>query len=294
MAAGAYVLLGVVLAVALGVVWTDLFTHVLFAPALLQGKRVVVCGASMGIGEQIAYQYAQYNTSLVLIARKKAALEHVAARCLELGATRVDIFVADMGVESAVEEAITGAIATLGGIDVLVLNHLYPYFASWLNHTHAEAMQQLKSSLAVNVVSYISAATLALPHLLESQGSIIVVSSATGKVGAPYVAPYSASKHALHGFFDSLRQDLVLAGKRISITISVLGPIQTDNARNNTKGYLDHLSWYPASECASSVVKAGAIGMPESYYPSFLYIMSLINGVSPSIAQYLFRMSYQA
>ncbi len=64
MAAGTYVLLGVVLAVALGVVWTDLCTHVLFAPALLQGKRVVVCGASMGIGEQIAYQYAQYNTSV--------------------------------------------------------------------------------------------------------------------------------------------------------------------------------------------------------------------------------------
>ena len=71
----------------------------------------------------------------------------------------------------------------------------------------------------------------------------------------PRVAPYSATKHALHGFFNSLRHELAERGSNVSLTIAVLGSIDTDTARLNTKGAIDHLPKHTSLDTAIAIVK---------------------------------------
>ena len=95
---------------------------------------------------------------------------------------------------------------------------------------------------AVNTLSYIYMyiSSYALPALAESGGRIIAVGSAAGRQGLPRVAPYSASKHAVFGYFDSLRQDLAASKDpklaSVTITTGVLGSFVTETARAGTKG----------------------------------------------------------
>jgi dehydrogenase/reductase SDR family member 7 len=93
-----------------------------------------------------------------------------------------------------------------GHIDVLALIHLSPWFQPWSNVAAKPEMEEtLESSIQVNLFSYIYLASYAMPALRAAGGSILVASSAAGRMGIPYVAPYSAAKHGLHGFFESLR-----------------------------------------------------------------------------------------
>ena len=101
--------------------------------------------------------------------------------------------------------------------------------------------------LRVNLHSYLYLASHALPALIRNGGNIVAVSSMAGKNGYPHVAPYSAAKHGIHGFFDSLRQDLAMKNIfNVSITTCVIGNIDTESAVENTKGYLSKLKRYPA------------------------------------------------
>ena len=81
-----------------------------------------------------------------------------------------------------------------------------------------------------NVLSYIDLTSLFLSSLQASHGRLLVISSGLGLMTYPYFALYCSNKHALHGFFNALHQDLVLEGNKVSITISVFGAIATDNA----------------------------------------------------------------
>jgi short-subunit dehydrogenase len=70
-----------------------------------------------------------------------------------------------------------------------------------------------------------------MPWLEASRGRLVVVSSAAGKLGLPRVAPYAATKHALHGFFDSLRHELREKASNVTVTMAVLGSIDTVSAK---------------------------------------------------------------
>lgn len=93
-------------------------------------------------------------------------------------------------------------------------------------------------------------------------------------MAVPYVAPYSAVKHALHGFFESLRLDLSLSAdpdvRRISITICVLGNIDTEAARRVTAGVLDGLVRYPADRCADAILRGIARRQRCAYVPYWM------------------------
>ena len=69
----------------------------------VRGERVLICGASTGIGEGLAYQYARFGAKLVLVSRRKEALEKVAARCRELGAQQADYIIADLSTLDATQ-----------------------------------------------------------------------------------------------------------------------------------------------------------------------------------------------
>ncbi len=137
-----------------------------------------------------------------------------------------------------------------------VLNHIRPFFGEFAKTDFAV----VKNLIDVNLISYMQLTQLALPHLLKSQGSIIAVSSVAGKMGIPYVAPYSASKHALHGFFDSMRLelDLSIPDHKVGITTSIIGNIDTESAKEVTKGHLKYLPRASPDDCAEAIIQVRA------------------------------------
>lgn len=108
-----------------------------------------------------------------------------------------------------------------------MLNHVYYDVQRWHGNTD---LRSVPKAFNTNVISYINLATLFMPSLQASRGRLVVVSSGLGRFTYPYFALYCASKHALHGFFDALRQDLTFEDPgepAMTITIAVLGAIVT-------------------------------------------------------------------
>lgn len=169
----------------------------------------------------------------------------------------------------------------LSGVDIVVLDHIFGYYGRW---TARSDLTTVPKHFAVNTISYINIATLCLPELQKSSGRIIILSSFVGVVPAPRVAPYSATKHALHGFFGSLRQDLYLEGHHnISVTLCVIGPVDTPNARKRTENTgTRKVTWYPADECAFDIIKGGVMRKRQIYYPNFLYYLEIAHVLFPS------------
>uniref|UniRef100_A0A663DUW4 Hydroxysteroid 11-beta-dehydrogenase 1-like protein n=1 Tax=Aquila chrysaetos chrysaetos TaxID=223781 RepID=A0A663DUW4_AQUCH len=206
--------------------WKDAFN-----PESLSGARVLLTGASAGIGEQMAYHYAKFGAEIVLTARREAVLQKVVEKCLTLGAKKIFYIPADMSSPSEPEKVVQFAVQKLGGLDYLVLNHIgVTHFQMW-----AGDVEYTRWLMQVNFFSYVALATAALPTLEKNKGSLVVVSSLTGKIPTPFTTSYSATKFALDGFFSSLRHELIMQNRNVSVTLCILGLIDTDTALENTR-----------------------------------------------------------
>ncbi|NXL93256.1 DHI1L protein, partial [Alectura lathami] len=213
-------------AVLLAFCWRDAFN-----PESLSGARVLVTGASAGIGEQMAYHYARFGAEIVLTARREAVLQQVMEKCLTLGAKRAFYVPADMASPSEPDKVVQFAVQKLGGLDYLVLNHIgVSPFQMW-----GGDVEHTRWLMQVNFFSYVALATAALPTLEKNKGSLVVVSSLTGRVPTPFTTSYSASKFALDGFFSSLRHELAMQRSNVSVTLCILGLIDTHTALEKTR-----------------------------------------------------------
>ncbi|KAL9824212.1 hydroxysteroid 11-beta-dehydrogenase 1-like protein isoform 2-T3 [Geothlypis trichas] len=202
-----------------------------FNPESLSGARVLVTGASAGIGEQIAYHYARFGAEIVLTARREAVLQKVMEKCLTLGAKKIFYIPADMSSPSEPGRVVQFAVQKLGGLDYLVLNHIGTNrFQEW-----AGDVEYTRWLLQVNFLSYVALATAALPTLEKNRGALVVVSSLTGKMPTPFTTSYSATKFALDGFFSSLRHELIMQNRDVSVTLCILGLIDTESALEYTR-----------------------------------------------------------
>lgn len=142
---------------------------------------------------------------------------------------------------------------------------------------------------AVNTISYINIATLLLPALQKTNGSIVVMSSFAGLVSSPKSAAYSGSKHALHGFFDGMRQDLALKGHSgISTTLCVLGIIGTKNALERMKGHqIENIAvqWESVDDCATAIIKGSTLRKRQIYFPQYLSIVETLHFFFPNFVE---------
>ena len=176
----------------------------------------------------------------------------------------------------------------LGYLDIVVLNHAVQQYRRW---TADSDLTEVPRYFDVNTISFINIATLLLPELDKTNGSIIVISSFGGVIGFPRVALYSANKHALHGFFDSLRQDLALGSyKGISVTLFILGVIDTESAARLSKGTpVESVARSPVDECALAIVKGGAARKRQVYFPSYLSIVETLHYFFPRFVESVFH-----
>ena len=167
--------------------------------------------------------------------------------------------------------------------DVLILNHYMHSYGLWNENSDLDRVPQY---FAINTISYLNIATLLLPGLQKTNGSVVVMSSVTGVISPTKLATYSAQKHALHGFFGSLRQDLALQGhKGISVTLSVLGLIVTKNSRERAKDLpvgKSAVQWESVGECALAILKAAALRKRQIYFPWYISVIETVHFFFPN------------
>jgi short-subunit dehydrogenase len=194
----------------------------------MRNKVVVITGASKGIGAELARQLAAKGARLVLAARGAQELEDVAQQCRERGASVIAVE-ADVAVEGDCQAIMSGAALAFGGIDVLVNN---AGITMWARFEDIGDLSILERIMRVNYMGSVYCTRHALPYLRASKGVLAGISSLAGRTGVPTRTGYSASKHAMAGFFDSLR--IELAGSGVAVTMIYPGFVATGIRENAT------------------------------------------------------------
>ena len=177
------------------------------------GQAIVLTGASAGIGRELALQLAAERPRLLLAARDSERLAEVAALCRQRGGDAIAVR-ADVGVEADCRRVVERAIESFGRLDVLLHNAGQDMWARLDQLADPALFERL---MRVNFLGPAWLTFHALAHLKQRKGRIVVVSSLAGLTGVPTRTGYAATKHALHGFFDSLR--IELAGSGVSVTL---------------------------------------------------------------------------
>ncbi|MEM9557961.1 MAG: SDR family oxidoreductase [Acidobacteriota bacterium] len=185
-----------------------------------ENQAVVLTGASSGIGRELALQLADQGARLALAARSRDALEEVAAACRARGAEAL-VVVTDVTDEAQCRRLVKAAVDAFGGLDMLIAN---AGVTMWGRFDELETLDFFETLLRVNYLGAVYCTRYALPHLKRSGGRLVAVSSMTGKTGVPTRTGYAASKHAMVGFFDSLRVELRMDEPPSGVTITVACP----------------------------------------------------------------------
>ena len=194
---------------------------------------VWITGASSGIGRAIAFEYAKQGSSLILSSRRETELEQVKQHCVQYGLKEQDILVLPIDVtqHEELEAKSREAYAFQGQIDVLINNAGVSQRSSCLETD----MKTYRTLFEVDVFGQIAVTKVVLPMMIEQgSGHIAVTASVAGKIGVPYRTGYCAVKHAMMGFFDSLRSEV--AHQNIQVSTITPGYIRTDVARNALTG----------------------------------------------------------
>ena len=182
---------------------------------------VVVTGASSGIGAALCMRFALDGARIVLAARNAAALHEVASDCASLGA-ETHVVRTDVERDDDCRRMVEETVARFGRIDTLVNNAGIGMHARFADLADPSVIARV---MDVNFQGSVRCTWHALPHLLGSRGRIVAVSSLSGKAGVPLRTGYAASKHAMAGFFDSLRIELAPDG--VSVTVAYPGFVST-------------------------------------------------------------------
>lgn len=278
------------------------------ATVALKGKVVWITGASSGIGEYLAYELSKCGCKLVLSARRKEQLERVKEKCAAISSALDPSFQKDQDILvlpldllqlDTHENLAKDVIKHFGKVDVLVNNGARGQIA-WMKETPLEVDRAL---LELNLVGTISITKAVLPYMLQQQGGdIVVVSSVVGKMGSPISATYSASKFALHGYFDSVRVEL--GEDNIGVQTVCPGPVESNIldyafAKDVNKALKDepslsglskknHMKKMTTERCAKLMVVGMANNLDETWiseHPALL--MVYLNQYFPNLTRWI-------
>lgn len=189
------------------------------------------------MARQLARRYGS-EVGLVLAARDEVRLTQVASQCTAFGAQTL-VLPTDVSLEPACRALVAAAVAKYGRIDALI-NNAGMSAQALFEEVKAADLAWYEQLMRVNLWGSVWCTHAALPHLKQSQGSIVAVSSLAGLFGVPGRTAYSATKFAMTGFFEALRAELKTAG--VSVTTAYPGVVATQirhhglNAAGQTAG----------------------------------------------------------
>ena len=240
-------------------------------------KTFVITGASAGIGRELAIQLAQRGANLVLAARNQAALEATAEACIKAGGKAIAVPTDVTNSEACrklIESGVRafGAIASSGQRGAIARSAAPKAIAGLVNNAgismysrfdQVTDLSMFEQIMQVNYLGAVYCTHYALPYLKESQGLLVAISSLCGKTGIPTRSGYVASKHAMQGFFDTLR--IELRGMGVDVLVVSPGFVATD-IRQHVLGADGNLSDASLSneqqqamsveECVNQIVQA--------------------------------------
>ena len=185
----------------------------------LDGKRILVTGASSGVGLETVRLLAAEGAYLALMARGGEALRRIAAD----HAPDAIVLPVDLTDRAGVDAAVRDAVSQLGGLDIVVSNAAAAVFGHVLE-VHSDDFDR---TVAVTFGGAVNVIRAALPHLRESRGTVVATGSLMARVPLPTWSSYSAAKHALRGFLNSLAIEEREQGTGVRVAMVHPGPIDT-------------------------------------------------------------------
>jgi NAD(P)-dependent dehydrogenase (short-subunit alcohol dehydrogenase family) len=250
-----------------------------------RGSACIVTGASGGIGEEVAVALARQGARVTLAARREGELERVAARCREAGGETLAV-PTDVTDREQCSALVVRAVERFGRLDLLVNNAGQ---GVWARLDEIRDFAVFERMLAVNYLSAVWCTLAALPRLKEAKGRIVAVCSLAGRTGVPLRGPYSAAKHAMAGFFDTLR--IELDGSGVSVTLVHPGFVATGSQARNLGPDGRPLGKMPitvtralsAAECAAIIVDAAARRRREVAPTLLAKLMLWLKVVAPEL-----------
>lgn len=253
-------------------------------------KVVWITGASSGIGEALTYAFAAAGASVAISARNQEALERVQAACVDPDKILVvPLDVADFDRVPIVTQQV---IDRFGYINVLV-NNAGISQRSLVKDTQFSVDQRVMN---VNFIGTVAVTKAVLPTMLHQRfGQIVVISSVMGKIGTSLRSAYAASKHALHGYFESLRAEVAEEGLQVCIicpgyvnTNVTINALTGDGSPNKVKAESTAQGLSP-EKFASKALKAIAAEKDEVYIGGTEILTIYLQRFFPGFLRWLIR-----
>ncbi|XP_022994410.1 11-beta-hydroxysteroid dehydrogenase 1B-like isoform X2 [Cucurbita maxima] len=261
------------------------------------GKVVLITGASSGIGENLAYEYAKRGAQLALVARRERSLEEAAEAARYYGSPEVITIAGDVSELSDCRRIIDDTMNHFGRLDHLVNN------AGIVNMTLFEEINDITSFKQIMETNYwgsVYMTWLSIPYLKNRRGKIIVVSSAAAWLPSPRMSIYNASKAALRSFFETLRVEM---SPEIGITVVTPGFVESEITQG--KALYSHgrmevhqdvrdalvgaIPVDTAAACAKAIVRSACRGDRYLTEPSWYNAAYYLKAFCPEVVEWCYR-----
>lgn len=260
------------------------------AESYFRDQKVWITGASSGIGKALAIALAAEGANLVLSSRKREVLKALESELMQRGAKSVQSIAFDLEIEAEVNTAIAKLKTIWEAPDILILSGGLSQ-RSLISETNIAVYRRLME------VDYLANVNLSKAFIdtWEKQGSgqVVVISSLVGKIPTPYRSGYAAAKHALHGFFETLRAE----HKSIAVSIICPGFIHTQvsvnalTGDNSALGEMDRAQaeGMPAEKFALKALKVIRRKKPEALIGGKEVAGVYLNRRFPQVFRWLIR-----
>ncbi len=256
-----------------------------------QNKTVIVTGASSGIGQFMVNHLAAAQANIVLCARSKNKMEHIVKE-LHLPEERYLIIQVDFSIPQDFSAIINQILDKFKQIDILI-NNAGIAQKSLVQETNEVVERRV---MEVNYFAAINFTKALLPHFIQkNKGHLVAISSILGEIGLPFVAPYCASKHAINGYFNSMRYDL----EKHNICVSIIEPgfINTEITKKSLTGEgaihnLDSIAQEKgmnANKCALQILKKVKSEKRKAYVGGVEILMPKFAFYFPRIFHFLMK-----
>src|SRR3954447_6468872 len=243
--------------------------------------RVVVTGASRGIGRAIAQAFAEHGAEVGLLSRSEEELNELV---LAMPGEGHEAIAADVGDR----EQLQSAIAEFGPVDIVVANAGVAHYGAFRDM----GLDEIDRMTRINWVGTVNTVAATLPGMLDrARGHIVVVSSGAGVRSFPSAAVYGATKSAQRGFAEALRHEL--SGTGVSLTVVYPGEVKSHLHEHEQDNMPD---WYrgkdkaaPAEPLGRAVVEAVEQDKRAVYYPQIVRLLRVMHGTSPRLSDRMLR-----
>jgi NAD(P)-dependent dehydrogenase (short-subunit alcohol dehydrogenase family) len=246
----------------------------------VSGQRVLVTGASSGIGAGLAEEFARRGATVGICARRQDRLDDVLARC-RIHAPESRRWLCDLSQPAQVDALAAEAVAEFGGVDILVNNAGIPK----RRHVSKLDMATVDAVMNINYLSPVRLTLNLLPHMLErGNGRIINISSVAATLSSPGESAYDASKAALTAFSESMAVDLWQSGIKVLVVYPGLVDTELFSLPDNDP-VIAAVDAVPVSELVDGVFDALEAGAVQVYVPA--YFGELASGKAADVAGFL-------